>query len=172
MIASLIATCLLICILTWICIQDFRERQVYVYCYPLLAISALGVQYTHCGFGDLFIENVIVNSSILLVQFGIIAVYFKYVRGTALKAAIGLGDLLFYFCLTLFMSVPVFIVFNILSLLTVIVLYLLVRKQLAIHRNSIPLAGIQAACLIIVQTYDYCYMNILGTCYIPQWIIR
>jgi len=170
--ANLLAAGLLIAILIWICIQDFKERKVYLFCYPLLMLSVLFVQYTHCGFGDLFKENFLVNNCILLFQFGMIAVYFKWVRNLNIGAAIGAGDILFYFCLTPFMSVPIFIAFNIASLLVVIVAYLLFKKQLKINKESIPLAGIQAGCLIVVQLFDCCYISVLGTCYIPEWIIQ
>lgn len=170
--ANLLAAGSLIAISAWICVQDFKERKVYLFCYLLLAMCVLAVQQTHCGFGELFLENLMINSCILFIQFAIIAVYFKWVRGMQSTAVIGVGDILFYFCLTPFMSVPTFIMFNIASLLVVIILFIFLRKQLKMLKDSIPLAGIQSACLIVVQLLDFYYTGILGTCHIPQWIME
>jgi hypothetical protein len=169
--AGLFAAGSLIAVSAWICTQDFKERKVYLFCYPLLAMCVLAVQYTHCGFGELFLENLIINNCILFIQFAIITVYFKWVRSVQPAKVIGVGDILFYFCLTPLMSVPTFVMFNIASLLVVIVLFIFLRKQLKLLKDSIPLAGIQAACLIVVQLLDCYYTGILGTCQIPQWMM-
>ena len=159
---KLFADALLSIILGWIAYQDFKERKVYLLCYPALLLVVLLAQHTRCDFDDSFKEQCIINNCVITFQFLVIAIYMQLIRGIKFTAAIGVGDILFYYCITPYMSVTLFMLFNILSLLITVILYIFFKKS---FKDAIPLAGIQAVCFIGLQVYDYCTPHVLGTCY-------
>jgi hypothetical protein len=162
----------IICLLL-ISYQDIRYRSVPVYIFSVAFISALVIQYDRCGMDQLFVWQIICNSIFIVLNFLFVFLYVKKVKKIPLKDAIGLGDLVFYMVLIPFLNTPAFMYFHIVSLMLVLITYPMLKNKLSLINRSIPLAGLQACCLIFfLILFEYCIpeKSITGSCSIIYWI--
>jgi len=102
-----------------ICYQDFSRRSVHWIYFPLLTVAGIfySLLFTHSL--SQLLTNTLCNSAFLLLQFGILKLYFVITRGSAtrlLDNKIGWGDILFLLAAGFFFSPGSFILFYLLSL--------------------------------------------------------
>lgn len=148
--------------------QDFKTRTVFVFLFVLLFASACLLQYMRCGFSAEACIHIALNTSVVCIQLLAIYVYLKIVRKINFFEGIGLGDVFFYICVIPLLSLPVFIFFNISSLVFALLLYLFAGKKMHMESTAIPLAGIQALTLIftIITVEGILSIPVLGTCFL------
>jgi len=121
----------------------------------------------------LFIWQIIFNSIFILLNFLIVFLYVKKVKKIPLTEAIGPGDLVFYVVLIPFLNTPAFMYFHIVSLMLILLTYPMLKNKLSLTNRAIPLAGLQACCLIFfLIVFEYCIpeKSITGSCSILYWM--
>ena len=122
--------------------QDFKDREVYFFLYPILFL-AVGYEYYSLGF-DVAFNLIAFNLLLVFFMVGLVFLYY-YLKKHSLKSffenVFGLGDLLFFVFLALFFSPANFLlVFN----CSLILGLLLSRVFKSFKSRGVPLAGVQA----------------------------
>jgi chromate transport protein ChrA len=148
LIFTLLLKIFLITSLFLILYQDFKERAVWWFLFPVFGIVA-GLLHLNESLSFLFFKSLLFN----LTAIGIILVIsFFYTRFKMkinfLKEAMGLGDIIFFLALTLAFPTNTFIVLFVFSLIFSLMLHLVIsRKQ---KDTTIPLAGYASLFLICI----------------------
>lgn len=153
--------------------QDFRYRSVPIYVFLFALILSFLLQYQKCGIDEFFIFQLLFNSGFIAFNVLIVMVYVKKVKKIPFAQAIGLGDLVFYIVLIPLLSTPVYVYFHLISLLLILISYPILKNALALKSRAIPLAGLQATCLIcIILVFEYFNLNrpLIGSCSLLYWI--
>lgn len=126
--------------------QDFAERRVWWFWFPLLALAGLGYGWITLSLGT-YLEFVCINFGFLILQAVLLLCYLFVSRKRVfnpLNQLIGLGDVLFFTALTFWFHPMYYILFYIGSLLFSLmawIVWLLVVKN---HNPMLPLAGLAA----------------------------
>ncbi|WP_286863318.1 MULTISPECIES: hypothetical protein [Sphingobacterium] len=157
-----------ICIsLLYVAYQDFKQRAVNVVLFIVLALLLLGLNLS-VGFWEDKYPQMLANILFLVLQLGVILVYFRIKTGRweqIMDRKLGWGDIAFLGCLTLYMPFLSFFIFYASSLFLVL-LVTLIRKNWRNPDKGIPLAGCQAllfmgyfivertGCIIWEQTFQ------------------
>lgn len=146
----LLTNCLIIILLAFIVWQDFAYRAIYWFLLPLLAACFLLKAYQE---GTLALTSILFNLGIVGIQIGILSVYVytKNKKWNLYSRYLGLGDVLFFCALAFYFSPLLFLGFQITSLLLTLVIFMIFHA-LAQGKHTIPLAGCQAALLILLIT--------------------
>ena len=146
----LINTCLIIILLAVIVWQDFTDRTIYWVLLPVLAACLL--LKTHFD-GTLSATNICINLCIVSLQVGLLSIYIyiKNKKWELCKNYLGWGDILFFCALAVYFSTPIFLGFQIASLLLTLIGFIIL-KTLNQRLTNIPLAGCQASFLILLIT--------------------
>jgi len=153
--------------------QDIRYRSVPVYVFLSASILSFLIQYLRCGIEKLFVSQALLNAGFIALNVVVIFVYVKKIKKIPLVNAIGLGDLAFYVVLIPLFSTPVFIYFHLISLLIILISYPVLKNILSLNTRAIPLAGLQAFCLLcFILAFECFNMNktIIGSCSLIYWI--
>jgi hypothetical protein len=144
---TLAAGCLVV--IAW---QDFVARRVWGVCFGLLA--AAGVLYMAAGVESprRLLVYAGCNLGFLIVQFGLLKVYFLVRRrgGAVIDRMIGWGDILFLLATVFFFSPVNFISFYVYSLLISLLVSLIWMAFRPSVSKAIPLAGLQSLVLLVV----------------------
>ncbi len=153
--------------------QDFKHRSVPLYVFLFAAILSVFIQYQQCKIDELFFLQILLNSAFVAINALIVWLYIKKVVNRDLSSAIGAGDLAFYIVLIPLLSTPVYMYFHLISLLLILISYPFLKNILSLRTRAIPLAGLQALCLIFfILLFECVTLNrpIIGTCSIVFWI--
>lgn len=139
-----------ILLLAAVMLQDFKERALYRWYFPLLFVLFAAYALLHLSFVDWLLQSSIVIG-FLLVQALFLLLWFRIRKGSwnILDRYLGTGDVFFCLCAALLFDLPQFLFFYLVGLLLALFFYLLHR--FFTPRNpewSIPLAGIQALVLL------------------------
>lgn len=140
----LIKTLLMTC-LVFVFYQDMRYRAVSWFAFPLLLALLIFLTPGSVNVNSLFMDLVF-NLSFLLLQLGILTVYFSVKQQKLVNITQGLlgwGDILFLLCLAFYLSPVNYLLFYVGSLIAVLLISLLASKNGA-AKNKVPLAGLQA----------------------------
>ncbi len=131
-------------------IQDWKDREVNWYWFPLLVVAALGRAY----FMDIDFLAVLVQMSMSLsfVLFNTVVLfvylYLRYGKTAILSGnLIGSGDLLFFLVLVCFGSFLHYLLFFTVSLAISLLLWISLRRYS--RYDTVPLAGLQSVCLAL-----------------------
>ena len=145
---------LLFVALFFIVIQDFKERQVYLWLFLVTGITMALLQL-HDSMIQIFLINISIN---LLIIFIIIAVLYFYATikmKKDLQQTLGLGDILFFMVLAIGFSTGTFLVLFTFSLIFSLVFYLAAKSNL--KYKTVPLAGLQALFIGIVFLVNWAF---------------
>lgn len=143
-----------ICCLLAIIVQDFKERKVYMFLLIALAIVMAQFYYLKSDI-QLYLSNISINLTVLLVLMGILFLYSKYKLKQALNTALGLGDVLFFVVIAISFPIPTFIIVFTYSLLFALLLYLILKPKLL--KKSVPLAGLQALFFLFIFSLNWSF---------------
>ena len=148
--------------------QDFKSREVWVWAFVLLLVESVLFVVHKLPYPTLLLFGGI-NLCIITFQFIVLTAFFsiKNKRFTnIINSYIGIGDLVFFFILTLWFSPFNFTCFMLASLIVALLSVVFITK------NSIPLAGVMSVILafvIVVQAVtkgnlynDYYLIRLLG----------
>ncbi|WP_394748216.1 hypothetical protein [Spongiimicrobium salis] len=132
--------------------QDFKERAVYWFLFPILGIFLGFLHYKHV-LQVLFFSHILVNLVLITAILLILLVYSKFiVKKKFLNHSFGLGDVLLFYAFALgFPSVTFIVLFSCSILFSAIVFFAL-RKSL--HLKTVPLAGLMALFLVFIFSYS------------------
>lgn len=129
--------------------QDFKERQVLWFLFPLTAFLLGALHVVQVGDWNLFAYHCILNGTVVT---GMITLVWLYTTAIAKKEflghSIGLGDLLFFYALALGFPTLSFIVLFTGALLFSLLAYLIIKNRLPI--KTVPLAGLMSLFVIAV----------------------
>ncbi|MBN2520428.1 MAG: hypothetical protein JXB17_07990 [Bacteroidales bacterium] len=159
-------------VLLIIAFQDFKFRAVSWFLFPLLFVFYIfrGLYYI-----DMFefIINFGINILFIILQLGVVFSYFAIKKGKifeTFKKAIGLGDILFFVIICLNFSLINLILYQIFSLLLILLYFGILRMTKILKKKLIPLAGSMSVTLLVstglhdilkvIDLYDYSWINI------------
>ncbi len=143
-----------LCCLMAVIAQDFRERKVYLFLLIGLAI-VMNLFYYLKSDTLVYLSNISINLTVLLVLMGILFLYSKLKLKQALNTALGLGDILFFVVIAISFPVATFLVLFFYSLLFSLVLFLFLKPKLL--KKSVPLAGLQALFFLLVFSFNWMF---------------
>lgn len=147
----LILLCAVLLYMAW---QDFADRSIDWFLYPLSValIIVNGIVTGGLGWAHVFI-----NLALIGVQLAMLVLYFKITKGINLMKGekfLGWGDILFFLVLTVALSPINFFAFYLLSLLATLLFF--AAGQLWSKRfTAVPLAGCQAMLLAALLAAGY-----------------
>jgi hypothetical protein len=159
--------------LAFIIYQDFKYKSITWLLFPLgLAIAlVLGLQNT---LPLSLIKNTAINYLFLTVQIFLVACYFLFIRKnkiSELKKYFGLGDMLFFLIIGIFISPINFIFFLIVSFFAITLgysVYFLIKGKIE-QKKQIPLAGLMSVFFLLLILSDQVFsINI----YSDYWILK
>ncbi|RZN79962.1 MAG: hypothetical protein EVB11_12025 [Winogradskyella sp.] len=131
----------------FILFQDIKERKVYWFLFPIVAIVS-GVLFYNDTLPELFVVNVIINLFVVILLLVVVYGYAKFKLKTSPKSVFGLGDALLFLALTLSFSSVSFIVVFVFSLIFSLALHLFIKTK---NKSlTVPLAGYMSLFFMLV----------------------
>lgn len=118
--------------------QDTKERLVYWFLFPIIAICS-GILLYKSMFFELFKTTVMINLAFVSFLILVIYSYSKLKLKTSIAQTFGLGDALLFFALAFTFSSVSFLVLFVFGLVFSLVLHLFLKNR-SEHKN-VPLAG-------------------------------
>lgn len=119
-------------------VQDYKDRFVHWFLYPLMGILTFVLFFTEVAF-PLVRISLIINIAFIGVLLVVCILYAKFKLGQKITEVIGLGDILFFFCISFSFASVSFIVLFVFALLFALVLHLILKNK---NKNkTVPLAG-------------------------------
>lgn len=146
--------------LLWVFYQDIKERQVYWFLFPVIALCSVILLYNNVFF-ELFKTTLIINLVFVLFLILVIFIYSKYKLKTTISKTFGLGDMLLFFALAFTFSSVSFLVLFVFGLVFSLILHLLIKNKS--EYKTIPLAGYLS--LFFALTYGAHWLGILKSVY-------
>lgn len=139
--------------LGWICYQDFKERKVFLFVFPILAVLLFTIFYLQTAVVQVLYYSLLLN----LIVVAILVLMSFLITRTLLKKrfldhSLGMGDILFFACIALGFPSITFIVLFSCSLIFSFFLFLAIKKQRAM--DTVPLAGLMSIFFIVVIGYS------------------
>ena len=141
----LIKLVIMVCLFTML-YQDIKERAVWWFLFPILAICAGYLHFKIRPEGMFLIESLF-NILVLVIILSISFLYVRFkMKVSFFKSAFGTGDLLYFLFLTVAFPTIAFIFILVFSLIFSLVLHLFISKK----GQTVPLAGYSALFLNFV----------------------
>ena len=139
-------------ILAWMSYQDWQTRSITWFAFPLLGLTLLALHLLreHAGLVAL---QVAVNWGLLVVLLAVLTLYVRLrLYPLSLGDCLGSGDVLYWAVVALYFSPPGFLLYFLSSSLVALATAGLARWRApaAGAEFRIPLAGVQAACLLLL----------------------
>lgn len=128
---------LLIFLFLIILYQDYKERLVYWFLYPLIGALGLVVQYFLLPISSILV-NVMTNLVVVVFLLLVCYAYTKF-RNLEFKNSFGLGDVLFFVFISCTFSTISFLILFILSLIFSLLLHFILTTKNS--DKTVPLAG-------------------------------
>ncbi|WP_426672068.1 hypothetical protein ACPPVU_12635 [Mucilaginibacter sp. McL0603] len=145
-------------------IQDFKSRSVYWFVFPVLLLAFLALQCKQQIELVAVWHPALINIAFLILQFLLLSAYFSLKNKrliNILDQMLGLGDILFLICLTVYLPVLNFLIFYILSLVVALICWAIWQFFAVRKDKEIPLAGMQAMLLMVLLIGDW-WLKILN----------
>jgi len=150
----------LITALLYIFLQDFKDRKVYWFLFPIVGILT-GVLHFNEVLREVFLLTLIYNILFVLFIFILTLLYIKLKLKEKFSHVFGYGDLLFFIAITFSFSTFSFIVLFVMSLIFSLSLHLILKNKSS--HASVPLAGYMS--LFFLSTYLAYWMGIVDSLY-------
>ncbi|HAV54825.1 MAG TPA: hypothetical protein DCX41_07855 [Aequorivita sp.] len=141
--------------LAFIFFQDYRDRQVYIFLFPLFGILGSYLFFLSSSL-EYYFFSVCMNLGIILIV--VLLNYFfaeLVLKMSLLKEAMGLGDILFFIAFAISFPTVTFINFFVFSILFTFVLHLALSKLLKKKNRNIPLAGYMSLFLMAIYSVSW-----------------
>ena len=134
-------------------LEDFRDRKVYWFWFPVLGASLYALYYSHSKESLLSLLNISLNLLFLAGVLTILFLYTKTVRKQKfLDYSLGLGDIFIFACIAIGFPTITFLVLFPCSLLFSLLAYIFLKGKM--HHNTVPLAGFIAVFIMGVLTFS------------------
>lgn len=142
--------------LTTITYQDFKERKVFWFLFPLAMLIFGLLYYVQVTSVEVFLYQTLTN---LFLVTGILTILFLYTRFITKKRflnhSLGLGDMLFFYALGLGFPTLTFIVLFVGASLFSIMVFLIIKRNL--KHKTVPLAGLMGLFIIFILFYSFIF---------------
>jgi hypothetical protein len=132
---------LLLIVFLLIFYQDCKDRKVYWFLYPLIAIFAFVLQIEEVQF-ETALFNTVFNLIFVFILLMISLIYAQFKFKRPFLDVFGIGDVLFFICITFSFSILSFFLLFILSLLHSLLLHFAFNNKQSFE--TVPLAGYMA----------------------------
>ncbi|TYR36350.1 hypothetical protein FXV77_10605 [Sphingobacterium phlebotomi] len=133
-----------------IALEDFKWRMVHIWWYLVLSVGLGGLSIALKGTMDT-LSMVIWNVGFILLLLLILTVYLSLKERKLVflfDRYLGWGDVFFFVCVALYLDLATYITFLIISLIAALIIAPVIFKWQGKDKH-IPLAGIQAICLML-----------------------
>ena len=137
--------------------QDFKDRLVYWWLFPLAGILAGFIHFTTTNTYQ-FLIAITINIGLVVVIIGILFFYSKIVLKNSFNQSFGLGDALFFLVLAISFPTATFLVLFSFSLLFAALGYLLIKSKT--NYKTVPLAGFQSLFISIILIISWLFKSI------------
>jgi hypothetical protein len=118
--------------------QDLKERQVYWFLFPIIAICS-GVLLYNTMFIELFFTTIIINILFIIILLSVVFIYSKLKLKTQISNTFGLGDGLLFFTLAFTFSSVSFLILFVFGLVFSLLIHIAIKKKSEF--TTVPLAG-------------------------------
>lgn len=152
---------ILIVIFLLIFYQDIKDRQVYWFLFPIVAILTGILSYMNI-YQDFYLISIGINMTFVAFLISIVFLYSKYKLKTEMGNTFGLGDLLLFIALAFTFASVSFIILFVFGLIFSLILHLLLKNKSKL--KSVPLAGYMS--LFFSVAYISHWLGFLTTVYI------
>ena len=129
---------ILIMCLLMVFYQDMKERMVYWFLFPIIAICS-GILLYNNMLTEVFKTTVMINLVFVVFLITVVFAYSKLKLKTSITQTFGLGDMLLFFALAFTFSSVSFLILFVFGLIFSLVLHLFLKNKSS-HQN-VPLAG-------------------------------
>lgn len=138
--------------LTTVFIQDYKQRLVYFFLYPLIGILAL---FLHLKEANLQVMEMafLTNLFFVLLLTGVCALYAKFKLRQKLHDVLGFGDMLFFIFISFSFSTISFITFFVFSLLFSLLLHIVFKGKN--ENKTVPLAGYMSLFFAVIYLVSF-----------------
>ena len=146
---------ILITILIPIIVEDFKYRKISLIWLTSILITGVLIQMTTDVQFYYIVSNTFVNLCIVAINYGILFLYFSIKNKRIINLGnhyLGIGDLFFLISVSFLFSPLNFICFILFSLFFSLTFSLFAKLILSNKFKTIPLAGLQSLCLILLLT--------------------
>ncbi|WP_348799717.1 hypothetical protein [Flavobacterium adhaerens] len=152
---------ILISLLFTVLYQDYKDRLVHWFLFPLIGVFAFAIQYLLLPL-HLILLNV--GTNLILVLFLLLVCYaYTKLRKIEFRNSFGLGDVLFFIFISFTFSTISFLVLFIFSLCFSLLLHLVLSQKS--KEKTVPLAGYMALFFGVVYGFTFfCESNFLYAC--------
>ncbi|WP_303316683.1 hypothetical protein Q4Q34_07720 [Flavivirga abyssicola] len=142
----------------FIFLQDFKERMVYWFLFPVIGLLCALLFYSNT-IPELFYNALKMNLAFVIIFVLIILLYAKLKLKTSVLKTIGLGDLLLFVAVSLAFSTISFIVIFICALIFSLTVHLVLSKNQ--KDITVPLAGYMSLFFLAIYLVQWSgYVNI------------
>ena len=152
---------ILIFIFFTILYQDYKDRLVYWFLYPLVGILAVAIQFLILPIDSIML-NIVLNLCLVLFLLLVCYVYTR-VRKMEFANSFGLGDILFFIFISFTFSIISFLILFIFSLIFSLLVHFLLSGNS--KDKTVPLAGYMSLFFGSVYGFTFFYeSNFLYSC--------
>ena len=123
--------------LIFIAVQDFKERQVYLWLFLLCGVT-MALLHLNNSMIQLFLLNVGINLLIIFIIISVLYFYAAIKMKKALQHTLGLGDILFFMVLAIGFTTGTFLVLLTFSLIFSLLFFLAIKSNLK-YKNSLSM---------------------------------
>ncbi|MFL1012609.1 hypothetical protein [Flavisericum labens] len=116
--------------------QDVKERLVYWFLFPMVALC-LGMLFYSNVIPQMFFASVFMNLIFIAILLLVVLLYSKIKLKTKFNTVFGSGDIVFFLAMVFSFSTITFMILFISALIFSLVLHLVVKNK----QRSVPLAG-------------------------------
>jgi len=143
---------LIIILLSCIAFEDFKYRMVKLIFYLVLSVALLILRLDIISFiGLLTVFGMNLAYLLFLLSVSLLTMYVRHRKVSSPFTYIGAGDLLLLFAFCIWFDTLNFILFNTISLVVALTSHFVLSRYAFYQRHTtIPLAGIQSLCFIVV----------------------
>lgn len=132
--------------------QDLKERKVYWFLFPIMALCTAYLCLSTTVF-EVFWRTSLINIGVIAIIFMVLHLYATYKLKTTLKEVFGLGDALLFIAFCVAFPVASFIVFFVFALLFSLIIHMVFKHKM--KEESVPLAGYMSLFLLMVFTVHW-----------------
>jgi len=137
-----------------IVIQDFKERQVYLWLFFLTG-TTMALLHLNNSMIQPFLLNIGINLLVIFIIISVLYFYATMKMKKSLQHTLGLGDILFFMVLAIGFSTGTFLVLFTFSLIFSLLFFLAIKSNL--KYKTVPLAGLQALFIGLVYIANWTF---------------
>jgi hypothetical protein len=139
--------------LGFIAFQDFKERKVFWFLFPLAMVLFGLLHYLQSIAPEIFFYYALINFLLITCIIATLFIHTRFILKKAfLNHSLGLGDILFFYAFGLGFSSVTFIVLLVGAVVFSLLAFLLFKKRLKL--DTVPLAGLMGFFLVFVILFS------------------